>query len=136
MPLPKNFVPGSFNQDTDTQERLARVDAEALSKRLNLRGITQIIAAEASFLTELVFTHQAATGQWLFGSEYAAAQGLEGVYGRTKNPTDSTGSLVVSVGYADSDAGPDGGLDVGGWFRDRGHGALGAPRLVVAIRTR
>lgn len=124
FPAPEEFfVPCSFSKDTQTQERLAAEDA----KRLGLESVTQIIPDEAATLTEITFQHQDATGVWLFGKEYAAAQGLDWVHGRTKNPTNSSGSGVAGVGDAD----PDDGLIVGGWIRGDGHLLVGAVRLVV-----
>lgn len=130
FPDPKRFfVPNSFSKDTDTQERLAVGDAKLLRARLNLPGITQIIADEAATLAEIVFQHEEATGVWLFGPEYASAQGRIWVYGRTKNPTNDSGSFVAYVGDARSARG----LSVHGWGRDDGNDEVGAPRLVVAI---
>jgi len=129
FPTPDEFfVPGSFNKNTQTQERLAAEDA----KRLGLESVTQIIPDTAATLTEITFQHLDATGGWLFGEEYAAACGLEWVYGRTKNPTNSSGSHVAYVG----DARPVSGLGVHDWHRGRGRRYVGAVRLVVPIENR
>lgn len=130
FPAPEDFfVPGSFNQNVATQESMAAEDA----KRLGLPNVTQIVPNEASTLTEVVFQHVDATGKWLLGLEYAAAQDLRDVYARTKNPTNSTGSRVTVVGYA----GPELGMRVGGWWhRDRGNHRVGAVRMVVPIETK
>lgn len=123
------FVPGTFGKDTDTQEAMVAADA----KRYSLEGITQIVPDQASVFTELTFRHLADhPGVWLFGPEYAKAQGKDWVYGRTKNPTNAAGSFVASVGRA----GPAYGLDVGGWPRGGGRGHVGSPRLVVAFETK
>ncbi|MBI4084308.1 MAG: hypothetical protein HY431_00200 [Candidatus Levybacteria bacterium] len=121
------FVPGTFDKDLNEQERLAAEDGQALSQILGIEGIMQIIPAEASSVTEVAFQRLDGTGIWLFGEEYAAAQGLKWVYGRTKNPTNRTGSFVADVGGARSDSG----LDVNGWHRDCGFDYLGAVRWVV-----
>lgn len=127
---PKDFfVPGTFGKNTDTQEAMAAADA----KRYGLEGITQIVPDQASIFTELTFQHLADyPGVWLFGPEYAKAQGLDWVCGRTKNPTNASGSNVAGVGVAR----PDRGLGVGGWYRDLGRGHVGTPRLVVAFETK
>lgn len=122
------FVPGSFGNSTATQERMAAEDA----KRLGLPNVTQILPDEASTFTDIVFQHEDATDKWLFGPEYAKAQNLDWVYGRTKNPTNSSGSNVASVGYA----GADGGVSVDDSGRDIGHHGVGAVRLVVPLETK
>lgn len=123
------FVPGTFGKDTDTQEAMVAADA----KRYGLEGITQIVPDQASVFTELTYRHLADHPDvWLFGPEYAKAQGKDWVYGRTKNPTNAAGSRVADVG----DAGPDDGLDVVGWSRDGGYVSVGSPRLVVAFETK
>lgn len=130
FPDPKDFfVPGTFGKDTDTQKAMAVVDA----RRYGLEGITQIVPDQASIFTELTFQYLAHhPGEWLFGREYARAQGLDCVYGRTKNPTNADGSLVAHVG----DASPVYGLNVVGWDRNSGYDYFGSPRLVVAIETK
>lgn len=128
----KFFVPQSFNKSVKKQEEVVAQDARDLRERLNLTGISEIIPDEAATLSEIVFQHLDATGVWLFGKEYAAAQGLDWVYGRTKNPTNASGSHVASVGDAD----PDDGLGVDGWLRGDGRHRVGALRLVVPIENR
>lgn len=125
----KFFVPGSFNKSVKKQEEKVMQDARELRLRLNLSAVTEIIPDEAATLSEIGFQHLDATGVWLFGKEYAVAQGLDWVYGRTKNPTNASGSIVAYVGNAY----PDSGLDVGGWRRDDGLHSVGALRLVVPI---
>ena len=128
FPDPKEFfVPGSFEKSIVDQEKLAAEDA----KRLGIPNVTQIIPDEASTLTELAFQYQDETGNWLFGQEYAKAQGLNWVYGGTKNPTDASGSNVARVGNAF----PAGGLSV---FRSplEGFRLVGAVRLVIPIETK
>ncbi len=131
----KFFIPNSGNRDLPTQEKLAEKDGQELRKRLGLKdeGIDVIIPDQASTLTELIFkyldeTTQKGKGVWLFGEEYAFAQGLSWVYGRTKNPVNESGSRVASVGGA----GPDGGVLVLDWSRDLGGGRIRVVRLVVA----
>lgn len=126
------FVPNTFGVDTDTQERLVEADAEALRQRTGLQGVTQIIPDEVATLTEVIFKHEEATGDWLFGTEYAKAVGKDWVYGRTKNPTNSDGSHVAFVGYGR----PVRGVDVVGWYRVNGDDDVGSPRLVVPLANR
>lgn len=130
FPNPENFfVPGTLGKDTDTQETMVAADA----KRYGLEGITQIIPDQASVFTELTFQYLAShPGVWLFGQKYAEAQGKNWVYGRTKNPTNSSSSRVAVVG----DARPDRGLRVLGWRRGHGGDGVGSPRLVVAVETK
>lgn len=93
------FAPGSFDKSTARQEQIVREDAQKqLQARLGLPGVTQIVPDEAATLTDLTFQHLDATGKWLFGPEYAQAQGLSWVYGRTKNRTNKIGSCVAGVG--------------------------------------
>lgn len=123
------FVPDTFGIDTDTQEAMVASDA----KRYGLEGITQIVPDQASVFTELTFRHLAThPGVWLFGPEYAKAQGKDRVHGRTKNPTTASGSNVAYVGHAD----PDLGLRVSDWLRDDGRDYVSSPRLVVAFETK
>lgn len=123
------FVPGTFGKDTDTQEAMAAMDA----KRYGLKGITQIVPEQASVFTELTFRHlEDHPGVWLFGPEYAKAQGKDWVYGRTKNSTNAAGSSVAYVGAAH----PDSGLRVRDWLRDHGYDLVGTPRLAVAFETK
>jgi hypothetical protein len=134
-PAPERFfVPGSFNKNVELQEKLVAKDAEDLRKRLGLEGISEIIPDEAATLSDITFQHLDATGKWLFGQEYAEVQGLSWVCvcGRTKNPTNSSGSCVAGVGGAD----PGHGLDVSDWYRDGDHDGLGAIRLVVPIEAK
>ena len=123
------FVPGTFNRSVIEQEKLVEADAQELRTRLGLENIGEILPDEAATLTQVVFQHLDATGKWLFGQEYAKAQGLDWVYGRTKNPTNSSGSNVANVG----DASPDYGLYVFDWLRDRGYRHIGTVRLVVPV---
>lgn len=128
----KFFVPDSFGKDTDTQERLVKADAEVLRQRTGLQEVTQIITDEAATLTGLVFQHEAATGVWLFGPEYAKAVGKDWVYGRTKDPTNIGGSGVAGVGCAGSGHG----VSVSDWLRAVGGDGVGSPRLVVPLANR
>lgn len=123
------FVPGSFNKNVKQQDELVAQDAADLRKGLGLEGVDELIPNEASTLTAITFQHLDATGKWLFGQEYAAAQGLSYVYGRTKNPTNSAGSFVAFVGGAN----PGYGVSVDGWRRDDGVHCVGAVRMVVPI---
>ncbi|OGD96799.1 hypothetical protein A3F02_00225 [Candidatus Curtissbacteria bacterium RIFCSPHIGHO2_12_FULL_38_9b] len=126
------FVPGSFDRSVKQEERDVAGDAQDLRERLGLENITEIIPDEASTLSDITFQHLDATGRWLFGPEYAKAQGLDWVYGRTKNATNPAGSLVADVGNAKADNG----LDVGGWDRDYGRRNVGAVRLVVPVEVK
>ena len=136
FPDPKKFfIPNSGNKSLPTQEELAKKDGQELRKRLGLKddGVDVIIPDQASTLTELTFryldeTTKKGKGIWLFGPDYAVAQGLDWVYGRTKNPVYESGSLVAGVGVAD----PGGGVDVGRWRADGGDRHLHVVRLVVA----
>src|SRR3990167_6181704 len=111
-PAPERaFVPDSFSKDVMGQDKAVAVDAVELRQ-----GLGQIIPDEASTVTDIVFRHEEATGKWLLGSEYAAAQGLNYVYTRTKNPVNSSGSLVALVGGAE----PVGWVHVRHWLRDNG----------------
>ena len=131
----KFFIPNSGNKDLPTQEKLAEKDGQKLRKRLGLKddGVDVIIPDQASTLTELTFkyldeTTKKGKGVWLFGPDYASAQGLSWVYGRTKNPVNESGSSVALVGLAS----PDGGVLVDSWDADGGYGGVLAVRLVVA----
>lgn len=125
----KFFVPNSFSKSVTKQEERVAQDAQDLRQRLNLSNVTEIIPDEAATLTEIVFKHLDETGEWLFDKKYAAAQGLDWVYGRTKNPTNSSGSSVANVGDAD----PDDGVRVGDWARGHGDHDVGVARLVVPV---
>lgn len=126
------FVPNSFNKSVKQQEERVAADAAELRERLGLEGISEIIPDEASTVTDIIFQHEEATGQWLLGPKYAAAQGLSWVYTRTKNPTNVAGSYVAYVGSAY----PDNGVNVHYWNRDNGNRDLGVLRLVVPIETK
>ena len=127
----KFFVSGSFTRNVREQEALVAADAGDLRKRLG-KGLGEMIPDEASTFTDITFQHLDATGDWLFGQRYAEAQGLSRVYGRTKNPTNSSGSSVANVGAAN----PDRGLHVGRWPRDYGDRSVGAVPIVVPIETK
>lgn len=130
FPAPDRFfVPLSFGQNTDIQERLAAKDGQILRLRLKLPRITQIIPDEAATLTELTFQHLDKTGNWLLGPEHATAQGRSWIYGRTKNPTNEIGSRVANVGSARSNEG----LAVDGWYSNEGREDVGALRLIVPL---
>ena len=132
-PAPERaFVPDSFSKDVKGQDKAVAVDAVELRQRLGQEGLGEIIPQEASTVTDIVFQHEEATGQWLFGPEYAATQGLNYVYTRTKNPTNSAGSLVAGVGLAK----PDFEVRVDSWGRDDGYQHVGVLRMVVPIETK
>jgi len=129
------FIPNSGNKDLETQEKLAQKDGQELRERLGLKdeGVDVIIPDQASTLTELTFkyldeTTKKGKGVWLFGNEYAKAQGLIWVYGRTKNPVNESGSNVAGVG----DAHPGRGVDVSDWNAGNGNDDVRVVRLVVA----
>src|SRR3972149_9020100 len=102
-PDPKRFfIPNSGNKDLSTQEQLAERDGQELRQRLGLKddSLVVIIPDQASTLTELIFNYLDETtkkgqGVWLFGREYASAQDLDWVYGRTKNAVNESGSHVA-----------------------------------------
>ena len=135
------FVDGTFGKDTDTQERLVRAAGNNLADRLDLknplgkRTVAAILTDEAATWSDLTFQYLGDTdnknGIWLFGPEYAKAQGKDWVYGRTKNKTNQSGSLVADVGHSS----PAYGLHVFGWRRDWGVVPVGGPFLVVPIDT-
>lgn len=129
------FIPNSGNKDLPTQEKLAQKDGRKLRKRLGLKddSLVVIIPDQASTFTGLIFKYLDETTKqgkpvWLFGSEYASAQGLSWVYGRTKNPVNESGSFVAYVGYA----GPDLSVVVRSWGAGRGRDFIRVVRLVVA----
>lgn len=122
------FVPDSFYKSLQVQKDLTAKDAQVLRNRLGLQGITQIIPNEPSTLTGVVFQHLDATEEWLFGQEYASAQGLAWVYGRTSNPTDGNGFYFSYVGHA-----TDQGLQVNGFDRGDENMFVGVMRVVVPI---
>lgn len=127
------FAPGSFGKNTARQEQIVREDAQReLQARLGLPGVTQIVPDEAATFTDLTFQHLGATGRWLFGSEYAQVYGLSWVYGRTKNRTNRSGSLVAVVGGAL----PGIGLEVVGWDRGDDGDRVGGVRLVVPFESK
>lgn len=135
-PDPKRFfIPDSGNKDLPTQEALAKKDSQELRKRLGLTddSLDVIIPDQASTLTELFFNYLDETTKrgkavLLFGEEYASAQGLSWVYGRTKNSVNESGSNVADVGSAY----PDDGLYVNYWDADNGNDRVQVVRLVVA----
>lgn len=132
---PKNFfVPNSGNKRLPEQEILVEKDAQDLRKRTGLgRDITMIIPDSASILTEITFKHLDKTSRdgkpvWLFGENYAVAQGLQWVYGRTKNSVNESADHVAMVGNARAELG----LKVDRWHRDGRDEHLLAVRLVIA----
>jgi hypothetical protein len=132
---PKKFFIPNSGKDLAAQEQLAKKDGEELRKRLGLKddGVDVVIPDQASTLTELTFkyldeTTKQGKGIWLFGKEYASVQGLNWIYGRTKNPVNESGSIVSRVGHVD----PVDGLAVGEWFADDGYNAVQVVRLIVA----
>ena len=131
----KFFIPNSVNKNLSAQEKLAEIDGRDLRKRLGLKdeGVDVIIPEQASTLTEVTFkyldeTTKKGKGVWLFGEEYASFEGLNWVYGRTKNPVNESGSVVAFVGGAH----PDYGVYVNFWDAGHGRGILRVVRLVVA----
>ncbi|MEK7497564.1 MAG: hypothetical protein AAB656_01455 [Patescibacteria group bacterium] len=115
------FIPGSGNKTLAEQEKLAEKDTNVLRKELKTKGIKVIIPEEASTFTGVTFKYLKETGKWLLGEDYGYN------YGRTKNPTNESGSSVAIVGCANSDNG----LSVGGWRRDSGSDGVRVVRLVV-----
>lgn len=129
------FIPNS-GVDLFTQDKLAKKDGQELRERLGLKNdeVDVVIPDQASTLTELIFryfdeTARKGKGVWLFGGEYASAQGQCWVYGRTKNPVNESGSNVAYVGGAHP---VDGGVRVGYWPRDSGSARLKVVRFIVA----
>lgn len=123
------FVPGSFNKNTDQQDKLRAKDSEDLRKRLGFLGIT-MIRPEAPEVTEVMFKHFAETGVRLLGEDWIKDGYWR--YIRTNTPTNKSGSDLASVGhwYADD------GMNVHDWDRDRGRVDLGGARWVVPNRSR
>lgn len=120
-PDPKKFfVPNTGGEDLETEALVAEA-ANRLRKRLRQNGIDVVIPEEAVTLTELTFKHLDETEVWLFGESYGY------LYGRTKNPTNESGSGVAIVGCAV----PDSGLGVLDWRRGLGNGRVRAVCLVV-----
>ncbi len=124
----KFFIPGSGGKNLTVQEELTRIDTEELRQRTGLKDIVEIIPKEASVLTGLVFKNYDETGSWLFGKEYAAAQGLGQIFGRTKHLVDKSGSKSAFVGFVDDD----GRMDVRNWPVDKGSKPLFVVRVIVA----
>ena|SRR3989344_97584 len=121
-PDPKKFfIPNTGGKDLETQEALAAEDANKLRKRLKQNGMDVVIPEQAATLTELTFKHLDETGVWLFGENY------DYLFGRTKNPTNESGSVAAYVGDAD----PGRGLDVDDWSRGLGLDGIRVVRLVV-----
>lgn len=135
------FVAGTFDQDIDTQEQLVRAAGKDLAQSLGLESpqgtptIAGIISGEAATWSDLTFQYledpENTEGIWLFGPEYAKAQGRPWVYART-NPTNVSGSDVARVGGAYLEYG----LRVNDWHRDYGDGDVGSPLLVVPIENK
>ena len=126
--LKRFFVEGSFDKDITTQETLVAEAGQCRSKRLGLPWITQIIAREAATLSDII-QHLNQTGVWLFGPTYAATQGEEWVYSRTKDPTDisKNGFWFAFVGGVRL-----GGLQIRDW-PGIGVPFIGVIHLVVAV---
>lgn len=130
---PKNpedfFIPGSFKKDTDQQDKLRAKEAEALSKRPGLRGVT-IIRPEASEVTEVMFKHFDETGVRLLGQDWVKDGYWR--YIRTNTPTTKSGSRLARVGGFNADLGP----SVLDWLRDESNVNLGLAFWVVPNRSR
>jgi|SRR3989344_2631922 len=133
FPAPdRAFVPGSFGQNVTQLQELVAADAADLRRGLGLTGIGEIIPEDVATITGIVFLHEEATGEWLIGDKYAAAQeGLSWVFAITENPTNSSGSHVASVGYS----GPKHGVHLGKCLRDEGDRHTGVLRMIVPIET-
>lgn len=128
----KFFIEDSGSKNLADQGGLVEKDGESLRSRLGLEGITVVIPDEVSTLTEVTFKYLDETGNWLFGEKYAKAHDLDFIYGRTKNPTNASGSSVAVVGRAR----PVSGLYVNYWDADGGNRHVWAVRLVVPKETR
>lgn len=127
------FVPNSFNQTLKRQEELVAKDAVGLRLQLQLPKVTEIIPDAVSTLTDIVFQHFDATGEWLFGEQYARSQGHEWSYidGITHDFTNLSHTEVAIVGSA----GP-WGLCQDTQPINEGSFNIGAVRLVVPINTK
>ena len=126
------FVPGSFSQFTIVQDRLAKEDGDALSKKLGFNNITEIIPDEVSTVTELIFQHADGTGEWLLGDSYTRFTPERGyrfkVHARTKNPTEREDWLAeVSTDLSGCC------LVVTAWHHYSSRDDLGVFRLVVPV---
>lgn len=119
----KFFVPGSFDKDTNQQDRLRLKDAESLGKRLGIP--VNMIRPEASEVLDVMFQHFDKTGVRLLGEDWVEDGYWR--YIRTITPTTKSGSRSAGVGVFGSDSGP----DVDGWDRGEGGVHLGGARWVV-----
>ncbi|MBI2049503.1 hypothetical protein HYT32_01125 [Candidatus Roizmanbacteria bacterium] len=100
----KFYIPDSRNKTLQNQEELAKRDSRQLRRRLGHDSLTVIIPEQASTLTQIAFKHYDETGVWLF-HESIYYTNIRGVYGRTKNPVNSTGSKTADVGHLDTEEG-------------------------------
>lgn len=123
------FIPGSFNKTTDQQDKLRAKEAEKLSKKPGLSGIT-IIRPEASEVTEVMFQHFDKTGVRLLGQDWVKDGYWR--YIRTNTPTTKFGSSLAHVGSFGAGGGP----GVGDWGRDKGRVRIGVAFWVVPNRSR
>ncbi len=124
----KLFVPGSFDKNTDQQDKLRLKDAENLAKRLGFP--VNLIRPEAPEVTEVMQQHFNETGVCLLGEDWIKDGYWR--YIRTGTPTNKSGSSFASVGYFSAGGGP----DVDDWSRDKSRVYLGDARWAVPNRFR
>ncbi len=123
------FIPHSFSQTADQQDRLRDKEIEVLRKKPGLDGVT-IIRPEVSEATEVMFTHFDKTDIRLLGEAWVK-NGLWR-YIRTNTPTTKSGSFLAFVGAFFAGSGP----NVYDRRRDGGGAFLGDAFWVVPNRTR
>lgn len=123
------FIKDSFDKTTGQQDKLRIKEAEALSKRPGLSGVT-IIRPEAPEVTEVMFQLFDTTGIRLLGEKWRDKDGLWR-YIRTSTPINKSGSSLAYVGHFAAD-----GPRVGDWFRGKGSVYLGDAFWVVPNRSR
>lgn len=114
---PKNLFLSDSNRKT-LDEQLEMVEKFGRKMAGEVKGVTAILGSAPDYI-ELAFSHLAATGKRLFGSDYN--------YDYTRTTTPTSESSVAIVG----DFGAGRGLVVGDWRRDDRNGLIWATPLVV-----
>lgn len=132
FPDARFFIAGTFGKDLKEQEIAAEKDTLVLMEELGLENTAVIIPDEAATLSDITFQHFDATGEWLFGEKFAEEHGLMLVLGRTKDPTNLSGSFVANVGNST----PEHGLYIDGWYFAVGDDKVGVVRLLAPVENR